>query len=305
LQPHKATSKQEDSVIHDKANRLLKEVKSGHEVHSFYIEDFAGLFPVWPIIELAMSPTGQTKDERMTQFVKCITSLLGEILIVDKGAAIAPIAILNDLQEVMITDKATILTNFTKLGKWVMLSGGSWVFNKKDKGSNNVYAKFRLKLTVPAEDMVTRISFKFLRMGSSKLYKKQNQAMITKTPIMLLFVSNGTGPKSIMNDITQTLDTAFDKVDQEGMMPEEFEYKEIPKFTLKLNGPRLPSQTKETHKAYDHFKGQEKKAFHCKVAKEDVPYFCFLAGHAHHLKLETSTLRNLPSSRAHWRTMHL
>ncbi len=85
--------------------------------------------------------------------------------------------------------------------------------------------------------MVTRISFKFLRMGGSKLYKKLNQAMKTETPTMLLFVSDGADPKSIMHDITQMLDTAFDSVDQEGMMPEEFEHKEIPKFTLKLNAP--------------------------------------------------------------------
>jgi hypothetical protein len=164
-----ATNEQGDGVIHNKTNKLLKEVRSGNEAYSFYVEDFAGLFPVWLIIELAMSPTGQTKDERMTQFVKCITSLFGEILIVDKQAAIAPIVISNNLQEHMITDKATIPTNFTKLGKWVMLSGRSWVFKKKDKGSNNVYARFRLKSTVPAEDMVTRISFEFSRMGSSKI----------------------------------------------------------------------------------------------------------------------------------------
>ncbi len=28
------------------------------------------------------------------------------------------------------------------------------------------------------------------------------------------------------------------------------------------------------------------EAYHCEVAKEDVPYFRFLAGHAHHLKLD-------------------
>ncbi len=59
--------------------------------------------------------------------------------------------------------------------------------------------------------------------------------METETPTILLFVCNGTNPKSIMHDITQMLDTAFDSVDQEGMMPEEFEHKEILKFTLKLN----------------------------------------------------------------------
>jgi hypothetical protein len=70
------TNDQEDGFIHDKVNKLLKEVKNGHKVHSFYVKDFAGLFPVWPIIELAMAPTGQTKDERMTQFVKCVTTFL-------------------------------------------------------------------------------------------------------------------------------------------------------------------------------------------------------------------------------------
>ncbi len=52
------------------------------------------------------------------------------------------------------------------------MSGGSWVFNKKDKGSNDVYARFCLKLIVPAEDMVTRISFEFLQMGGSKNIQK-------------------------------------------------------------------------------------------------------------------------------------
>jgi hypothetical protein len=58
---------------------------------------------------------------------------------------------------------------------------------------------------------------------------------------------------------------------------------EIPKFTLKLNAPCLPSQIKQTHKDYDHFKEQGKKAFHCKVAKDQVPFFCILGGYAHRL----------------------
>jgi hypothetical protein len=172
------------------------------------------------------------------------------------------------------------------LSRWVMLSGGSWVFNRKERGSNDIYARFRLKSRVPVEDMVTRISFEFSRMGGSKLYKKQNQAIETDTPMMLLFVSNGSDPKSVMHDITQMLDIAIDSVDPEGMMPEEFNNREIPKFTLKLNAPRLPSQTKEAHKAYDHVKEQGKKTYHCKVAKDDTPYFRFLAGHAHRLKLD-------------------
>ena len=40
------------------------------------------------------------------------------------------------------------------------------------------------------------------------------------------------------------------------------------------------------HKGYDHFKEQRKKAFHCKVAKDQVLFFLFLGGYAHYLRLE-------------------
>jgi hypothetical protein len=70
------------------------------------------------------------------------------------------------------------------------------------------------------------------------------------------------------------------------MMPEEFNYMKISKFTLKLNLPQLPSQTKKTHKYYAHFKEQGIKLFHCKVAKDQVLFFCFLGGYAHCLRLE-------------------
>ena len=61
---------------------------------------------------------------------------------------------------------------------------------------------------------------------------------------------------------------------------------EVPEFTLRLNAPRLPSQTKQNHKSYDHFKDQGKKAYHCEVAKELVPFFKFLGNYAHRLRLE-------------------
>ncbi len=103
---------------------------------------------------------------------------------------------------------------------------------------------------------------------------------------MLLLMSNGTVPQSVASDITQILETAYNSIKMAGMIPEEFEYKEIPTFTLKLNAPRLPSQTKPTHKDYDHFKEQGKKAFHCEVASDQVPFFWFLGAFAHCIRLE-------------------
>ena len=110
--------------------------------------------------------------------------------------------------------------------------------------------------------------------------------METEMPMMLLFVSNGTDADSIQSDIHQMLETATDKIDMKGMMPEEFDHMEVPMFTLQLNAPRLPSQTKQNHKTYDHFKDQGKKVYHCKMAKELVPFSKFLGGYAHRLWLE-------------------
>ena len=66
-------------------------------------------------------------------------------------------------------------------------------------------------------------------------------------------------------------------------MPEEFDHMEVPEFMLRLNAPRLPSQPKQNHKTYDHFKDQGKKAYHCEVAKELLPFFKFLRNYAHRL----------------------
>jgi hypothetical protein len=72
------------------------------------------------------------------------------------------------------------------------------------------------------------------------------------------------------------------------MVPEEFENRDIPFFMLKVNAPRVPSESnRSTTKSYDHSKEHGKKAFHFKVAKSDTSYFRFLSSHAHKLKLDT------------------
>ena len=79
----------------------------GHKTN-FHVEDFAGLFPVWPIIEFSLAPSGTSKDERMMQYGWCVLALLGKNLLVDAKAAIAPINITNNKKEDLITDKANI-----------------------------------------------------------------------------------------------------------------------------------------------------------------------------------------------------
>jgi hypothetical protein len=56
--------------------------------------------------------------------------------------------------------------------------------------------------------------------------------METKTPVMLLFVCNGMDITSILLDTKQMLELAYKDIEENGTMPEEFEDKEIPHFTL-------------------------------------------------------------------------
>jgi hypothetical protein len=111
--------------------------------------------------------------------------------------------------------------------------------------------------------------------------------METEMPLMLLFVCNGNNQGIILSDTKQMLDLAYDDIGENGMMPEEFEHKVIPHFTLRLNVPRLPAETKENNnKGYDHYKDQGKKTFHFEVAKEDINCFKILSCHAHRLWLD-------------------
>ncbi len=70
-----------------------------------------------------MAPTGGAKDETMNLFTKCVTALYGEILYVDDTAKIATISITNDKSH-YISSMTDLPTNFTKLGQYVMISGG-------------------------------------------------------------------------------------------------------------------------------------------------------------------------------------
>ncbi len=152
--------------------------------------------------------------------VHYVSTLFEEILIVDKKADIAPVEITNNKAKDLITNRSNIPTKFTKLAKWLSMRKGSGVFNKKD---SNVYTRFRLKLTVSVE-MVMHVCLEFLEIGRSHLYKKQNQAMETETPMMLLFVNNGSGPQSISSDLDQMLQMAYEIIEINSMMPEEFKH---------------------------------------------------------------------------------
>jgi hypothetical protein len=180
---------------------------------AYYVTDFAGFYPVWPIVKFSMAPTGSPKDERMTMFIKCVTALLGKILYVDEAAMIAPINITDNNATSFIKTKNNLPTNFTKLGKHIMISGGSWVFNNKVKGNSDVYGHFRLKLQILTEDIINRLSFEFSRVGGKNIFKKQHQAMETETPLMLLFICNGTDHSNILSDTRQMLDLAYDDIE--------------------------------------------------------------------------------------------
>jgi hypothetical protein len=104
-------------TILDKNCRLLITLGVDGNKKSFHVEDFASLYPVWPIVEVAISPTRNAKEERMNIFVKCITSLFGKILYVNNTAGIAPLEIIDNNKDNFIYDKSKLPSNFTRLGK--------------------------------------------------------------------------------------------------------------------------------------------------------------------------------------------
>ncbi len=105
--------------------------------------------------------------------------------------------------------------------------------------------------------------------------------------MMLLFVSNGMDNGSITSDMRQLLELAYDDIEKGCMLPKEYEDRDMPAFSLKLNIPRLPEKRKQDNKAYDHICEQGKKTFHFEVAKSDIPFFKFLSNHMHWMKLDT------------------
>ncbi len=170
--------------IQDRDQKLYQVFSDdGLKETTYHIMDFTGFYPVWLIVEILMAPTGALKDKRMALFIRCVTALLDEMLYVDDTAMIAPINITDDEVAHFIESKTDIPSNFTKLGKHIMISNGSWVFNKKEKGSNDIYGPFRLKSQIPTEDIITRVLFKFSRVGGKTSLKSSTKRWRQKHPL--------------------------------------------------------------------------------------------------------------------------
>jgi hypothetical protein len=152
---------QRTNYIIDRNQKMYIMRNNNKQEQQFNVEDFIGLFPAWPIIELSIAPTRSTKDKRMPSFLCCFAALFNEIKYVDDTAAIAPINIYDDSKDNFIVDRSGLPDNFTKLGKWLMISGGSWVFEKKEKGNGKVFARFHLKSQEKADEIINRVSFEF------------------------------------------------------------------------------------------------------------------------------------------------
>jgi hypothetical protein len=102
--------------VHDQSNMLFKEYSDdGMKDTSYHVTDFAGLYPVWPIIEFSMASTGEAKDDRMNSFTKCVVALLGEILYVDDTAKIATISI-TEMSQATLDQRKTYPPTSPSLG---------------------------------------------------------------------------------------------------------------------------------------------------------------------------------------------
>jgi hypothetical protein len=68
------------------------------------------------------------------------------------------------------------------------------------------------------------------------------------------------------------LDLAYDDIEQNGMMPEEFKNKDIPLFTLRLNVPHLPANNKQnTTRPTTIMKSKERRHTTLKLPKRRCP----------------------------------
>jgi hypothetical protein len=65
---HDATRK----TIIDRQRKLIISLNEDRHEKMSQVEKFVGLYPSWPITEVAVTPTGTAKDNRIHQFVKCI-----------------------------------------------------------------------------------------------------------------------------------------------------------------------------------------------------------------------------------------
>lgn len=131
--------------VHDVEHKIVREFTGAEdEGMSYHVHEFAGKHIKYPVIEMSYRPPSLVANENMDDFVKLMQGLFAEIKIADELATIVPHNYRNDDSDQVIAKKPDIVNNFTKLRKWIVIQGGSWVFSPCAGKVNDVYVRFRI-----------------------------------------------------------------------------------------------------------------------------------------------------------------
>ncbi len=237
-------------------------------------------------------------EDKYGAYVKQIGNLLENIQLVDPTAIMHAAVKTNNSKP--IGKKEEINANMTIFLAYAPVGKDRNAFkpkknNNKKKGQRgkdepdtldpSVYPTLVFLSDVDAETIVSQVMHEFCRAGGFYFCKKQLQCVETVTPFIIYYLYTFNDIAALCREPTDLLKKAYQDLESNFMLPEEFEHSKIPGINIRRGVPKLPGQPRSQFWDYSREMQEARQAHLIECNVQAIPFLRLLIGYIKEHKL--------------------
>ncbi len=157
--------------------------------------------------------------------------------------------------------------------------------DKPDMIKPSVYPTLIFSSDIDPDIITSQVTHEFCWAGGFYFRKKQLQCIETCTPFIIYYLYTFNDIALIHSELTSLLEQAYKGMQNDFILPEEFEHHKLPKINICQGVPKLPGQSGQQFQKYtrDMHKARQAHLIECDTSM--IPFLCSLINYIKEHKL--------------------
>jgi hypothetical protein len=148
--------------------------------------------------------------------------------------------------------------------------------DKPDMINPSVYPTLIFSTNVDPDIITSQVTHEFCWAGGFYFRKKELQCIETRTPFIIYYLYTFNDLATICSELTSPIGQAYEGMQDNFILPEEFEHHKLPKINIRRGVPRLPGQSGEQFQKYTRDMQEARRAHLIECDTSKIPFLCAL-----------------------------
>ena len=140
----------------------------------------------------------------------------------------------------------------------------------------SVYSTLIFSSDVDPDTITSQVTHEFCWAGGFYFKKKKLQCIETYTPFIIYYLHTFNDLSTIFSELTSLIGQAYKGMQNNFILPEEFEHHKLPKICIHRGVPKVPGQTGHQFQKYTRDMQEASQAHLIKCDTSKIPFLCAL-----------------------------